>query len=56
MIAMLTENGTTKMNIEGTRPEICADAALCALNAVCIYAEHTAEQYNNKSAAALSLM
>lgn len=56
MIAMLTENGTTRINVEGTAPEICADAALCALNAVRMYAEYTSCTYNNKSAAALSLM
>lgn len=56
MIEMITHNGTTRTTVEGTAPEICADAALCALNAVRMYAEYSSTQYNNKSVAALSLM
>lgn len=56
MIKMQTQNGTTRTIIEGTQPEICADAALCALNACRLYAEHTSYKYNSKAAAGLELM
>ncbi|MBP5433133.1 hypothetical protein [Ruminococcus sp.] len=56
MIKMQTLNGTTRTTVEGTAPEICADAALCALNACRMYAEYTCKTYSSKAAAGLELM
>lgn len=56
MIKLQTLNGTTRTTVEGTAPEICADAALCALNACRIYADYTCREYSSKAAAGLELM
>lgn len=56
MIKMHTLNGTTRTTVEGTAPEICADAALCALNACRIYAEYTYREFSSKAAAGLEIM
>ena len=53
---MHTHNGTTRTTVEGTAPEICADAALCALNACRMYAEYTSNIYSSKATAGLELM
>lgn len=56
MLKMQTLNGATRITVEGTASEICADAALCALNACRMYAEYTCKDYSSKAAAGLVLM